>query len=163
VSPLDFVSYPISHSLVMQLVWGVLLGAIYFFWQRDQRTAGVVGAVLPTHWLLDYFAHRPDMPLYPGGAKFGLGMWNSVPLSLCVEFGLFAAGVALYWSTTRTKSGRNYAFWSLAIFLGVLYPASVFGPPPPSVGALALSGIALWLAIPWATWGDRARETRQDP
>src|SRR2546429_234276 len=73
VTPLDFISYPISHSLLLQLVWGLLLGGAYFFWRRDLRTAPVVGALLPTHWLLDYFAHRPDMPLYPGGPKVGLG------------------------------------------------------------------------------------------
>ena len=31
VSPLDFVSYPISHSLLTELMWGLLLGAVYFF------------------------------------------------------------------------------------------------------------------------------------
>src|SRR5262252_5443382 len=54
VTPLDFVSYPISHSLLMQLVWGLLLGAGHFFLKHDLRAATVVGALLPTHWLLDY-------------------------------------------------------------------------------------------------------------
>jgi len=30
VTPLDFVSYPISHSLAMQLAWGLLLGGGLF-------------------------------------------------------------------------------------------------------------------------------------
>lgn len=158
VTPLDFVSYPISHSLLMQLVWGLLLGVIYFYWRRDSRTAVVVAAVLPTHWLLDYFSHRPDMPLYPGGPKVGLGMWNSLPLTLGVEFGLFAAGVILYLKATRSKGGWNFGFWSFALFLVVLYPSSLFGPPPPNVRVLALSALALWLAIPWAAWGDGQRE-----
>ena len=158
VTPLDFVSYPISHSLLMQLVWGLLLGVIYFFWRRNSRTAAVVGAVLPTHWLLDYFSHRPDMPLYPGGPKVGLGMWNSLPLTLGVEFGLFAAGVILYLKATRSKGGWNFGFWSFALFLVVMYPSSLFGPPPPNVRVLAFSALALWLAIPWAAWGDGQRE-----
>ena len=160
VTPLDFVSYPISHSLLMQLVWGLLLGGIYFFGQHDSRTALVVGALLPTHWLLDYSSHRPDMPLYPGGAKVGLGMWNSLPLTLVVEFGLFAAGVILYLKATRPKGGWNVGFWSFALFLAVMYPVSVFGPPPPNVRVLALSALALWLTIPWAAWADRQRELR---
>jgi hypothetical protein len=45
-------------------------------------------------------------------------------------------------------------------FLGVMYLASLFGPPPPNVRVLALSALALWLAIPWAAWGDRQRELR---
>src|SRR5213593_2871722 len=28
-TPLDFVSYPYSHSLVMLVIWGVVFGAIY--------------------------------------------------------------------------------------------------------------------------------------
>ena len=95
VTRLDFVSYPISHSLLMQLVWALLLGAVCFYLRHDSRTATIVGALLPTHWLLDYFAHRPDMPLCRGGPKVGLGMWNSLPLTLAVEFGLFLAGVIL--------------------------------------------------------------------
>jgi hypothetical protein len=160
VTPLDFVSYPISHSLLMQLVWGLLLGTIHFFWRHDVRTALVVGALLPTHWLLDYLSHRPDMPLYPGGPKVGLGMWNSLPLTLVVEFGLFAAGVILYLKATRSKGAWNLGFRSFAAFLAVMYPVSVFGPPPPNIRVLALSALALWLTIPWAAYGDRQREAR---
>lgn len=160
VTPLDFISYPISHSLLTQLVWALLLGAIYFAWRKDFRAASAVGALLPTHWLLDYLSHRPDMPLYPGGPKVGLGMWNSLPLTLVVEFGLFAAGLILYIGATRSKGGWNVTFWSFAAFLAVVYLASLFGAPPPSVRVLAFSALALWLTIPWAAWGDRQREPR---
>ena len=160
VTPLDFVSYPISHSLLTQLVWGFLLGAIYFAWRKDFRTAAVVGALLPTHWLLDYLSHRPDMPLYPGGPKVGLGMWNSLPLTLVAEFGLFAAGLILYLKATCSKGGWNVGFWSLAVFLAVVYLASLFGSPPPNVRVLAFSALALWLTIPWAVWGDQQREPK---
>jgi hypothetical protein len=160
VTPLDFVSYPISHSLLMQMAWGLLLGTLYFLWRRDLRTAKLVGSLLPTHWLLDYFSHRPDMPLYPGGPKFGLDMWNSLPLTLAVEYGLFLVGLVIYLRATRTKSGRSYALWLFVVFLAALYPASLFGPPPPSVRVLALSAMAIWLTIPWATWGDRQREPK---
>jgi hypothetical protein len=139
----------------MQLVWGFLLSALYFLWRHDLRTASVLGALLPTHWLLDYFAHRPDMPLYPGGPKFGLGMWNSIPLTLFVEYALFVGGLTIYFSARGPSARRNYALWSLVIFLAAIYPASLFGPPPPSVRVLAFSALAIWLTIPWAAWGDR--------
>jgi hypothetical protein len=144
----------------MQLVWGLLRCTAYFFRRHDFRTAAIVGALLPTHWLLDYFSHRPDMPLYPGGPKVGLGMWNSLPLTLVVEYGLFAAGLILYLGATRSKGGRNYAFWSFVLFLAVMYAASLFGPRPPNARVLALSALGLWLTIPWAAWGDRPREPR---
>lgn len=159
-SPFDFTSYPISHSLVAQLGWGTLLGLIYFAIRRDARSALLVGGLVPTHWFLDYFAHRPDMPIYPGGAKYGLGMWNSIPLTISVEYVLFALGIAIYISATRARdtTGR-LALWSLVVLLGVLYPASLFGPPPPSVQALAWSAIAIWLTVPWAAWADRHRQS----
>jgi len=160
VTPLDFISYPISHSLLLQLVWGLLLGGAYFFWRRDLRTAPVVRALLPTHWLLDYFAHRPDMPLYPGGPKVGLGMWNSLPLTLLVEFGLFLIGLFVYWSATRSKGPRSYGLCSFVLFLAVVYAASLLGPPPPNVRMVALSALALWLTVPWTAWAGRQRERR---
>ena len=43
-----------------------------------------------SHWVLDVVTHIPDMPLYPGGPKFGLGLWNSVAGTLVVETVMFA-------------------------------------------------------------------------
>jgi hypothetical protein len=158
-SPFDFTSYPISHSLAAQLGWGALLCLIYFAIKRDGRTALLVGALVPTHWVLDYIAHRPDMPIYPGGPKYGLGMWNSIPLTISVEYVLFAAGVAIYIVATRAKDTTGkWAIWSLVGLLAVLYPPSLFGPPPPNVKFLAGSAIAIWLIVPWAAWADRHRQ-----
>lgn len=162
-SPFDFTSYPISHSLVAQLGWGAILCIVYFFAKRDGRTALIVGGIVPTHWVLDFIAHRPDMPIYPGGAKYGLGMWNSVPLTIVVEFVLFAAGIAVYISITRAKDRTgNVALWSLLGLLAVLYVGSEFGPPPPNVKVLAESALAIWLTVPWAAWADRHRAPRTE-
>lgn len=159
-SPFDFVSYPISHSLVAQLGWGALLGLLYFAIKRDARTALLVGSLVPTHWVLDFIAHGPDMPIFPGGPKYGLGMWNSVPLTIAVEYVLFGAGIVLYIRATRAKDLKgNLVLWSLIAVLGVLYLASLFGPPPGSVQALAWSAIGIWLTVPWAAWADRHRQS----
>jgi hypothetical protein len=48
-SPFDFISYPISHSLVAQLGWGALLCLLYFAIKRDAKTALLVGSLVPTH------------------------------------------------------------------------------------------------------------------
>ena len=159
-SPFDFTSYPISHSLAAQLGWGAVLGLLYFAIKRNGRSALLVASLVPTHWVLDFIAHRPDMPIYPGGPKYGLGMWHSLPLTISVEYVLFAAGIALYVSATRAKDkAGNLALWSLIGVLGVLYLASLFGPPPPSVQALAWSAIGIWLTVPWAAWADRHRQS----
>lgn len=161
-SLLDFVSYPVSHSLIAQMGWGAALGAAYFLVRRDRRGAIVLGLLVPSHWILDFLAHRPDLPIYPGGAKFGLGLWNSVLLTILVEYVMFAAGAAVYLGATRkTDRARNLALWSFLAVLAVMFPAALFGPPPPSVSALAWSAIALWATVPWAGWADRQRRPRQ--
>jgi hypothetical protein len=42
-SPFDFVDYPISHSLLLDIAWGVLFGGLYYAVRRDARSAIVVG------------------------------------------------------------------------------------------------------------------------
>jgi hypothetical protein len=34
------------------------------------------------------------MPVYPGGPRFGLGLWNSVAGTMAVELAMFAVGLA---------------------------------------------------------------------
>ena len=161
VTPLDFVRYPFTHSLVMDLVWGVLLGLVAFWLLKDRRAAWVVGLVVVSHWVLDWLTHRPDMPLWPGGPRYGLGLWNSVPGTLVVELGLWVGGIALYLSATRPrKPSGSWSFWSLVVFLTAIYAANLFGPPPPSVSAIGWAGSGLWLVVLWGWWIDRTRELR---
>jgi hypothetical protein len=51
------------------------------------------------------------------------------------------------------------AFWSLVVVLAALFAASAFGPPPPSVDALAITGLFGWLFVAWGYWIDRHRTT----
>ena len=113
-----------------------------------------------SQWVLDWVSHRPDMPLYPGGPKCGLGLWNSIAGTMVVELGMMAVGVWLYVRTTRASDriGR-YALVSYVGLLLVLYIGDRFSGPPPSVGAIAWTGIAASVVlVPWAWWFDRHRE-----
>ena len=68
------------------------------------RTAWLAVALLvPSHWVLDWITHRPDLPLVPGGARYGLGLWNSVLYTLGVELLLFGVGVLIYCETTKAR------------------------------------------------------------
>src|SRR5215210_2194909 len=97
VSPFDFEHYPISHSLLMALVWGALLGGGYQVFRRYPRGAAVIAVVVVSHWILDLPMHRPDLPLSPGSAtKVGLGLWNSIGATIFIELVLLGAGVVLY-------------------------------------------------------------------
>jgi len=147
-----------THSLVGAVLLSGLLGlAATAKWGR--RAGLIIGMVSFSHWLLDLIVHRPDLPLYPGSTTMiGLGLWNSVPATLAVECAMFAAGVWLYASHSRPldRAGR-YGFWAFVAFLVAVYAANAFGPPPPSVGAVAFAGLALWLLPLWAWWFDSRR------
>jgi membrane-bound metal-dependent hydrolase YbcI (DUF457 family) len=159
-TPLAFVHYPWTHSLLMCAVWAAALGAAYRLVRPDTRAAIVVGIVVLSHWLLDAIVHRPDLPLVPGGdARIGLGLWNSIPGTLIAEGALFAAALVMYLRFTRARDRTGIvAFWVLISFLVVAYLGAAFGPPPPSVQALAWTGLAGWLFVPWGYWIDRHRE-----
>jgi hypothetical protein len=155
---LDFVSYPWSHSLATELVAGATLGALYFALTRYRRGAIVVALLVPSHWVLDLIVHIRDLPLYPGGAsRFGFGIWRNPVATVIVELIVYSAGVWIYARTTQARDRiGQYGLWALVVLLLGLYAAS-FGPPPPSVKALAwtaLIGWPLW-ALPW--WVDRHR------
>ncbi len=158
---LDFVSYPWSHSLVTQLVAGAAFGALYFALTRYGTGAIVVGLLVPSHWLLDLVVHVPDLPLYPGGAaRFGLGLWRNPVSTVIVELIVYSAGVLVYARTTRAmdRIGR-FGLWALVVVLLALYAAS-FGPPPPSVKALAWTALIGWPLTAWPWWVDRHRSVR---
>lgn len=94
----------------------------------------------------------------PGGARYGLELWASRPATMVVEGLLFAAGVALYARSTaaRDRVGR-WALVGFVAFLGAVYLANLFGPPPPSADAVAWTALSMWLLVAWAAWLDRHR------
>jgi hypothetical protein len=158
-SPLDFVSYPWSHSLLMAIVWGTIIGALYFAFRKYGRGAWVIALLVVSHWVLDLPMHRKDLALWPGEAspKYGWGLWNNVALTCIVEFTIFLAGVSSYTRATRPldRIGR-WGWWIYATLLAALFVASN-GSPPPSVNALAWTALGIWLFVPWAWWIDKHR------
>ena len=159
---LVFTAYPYSHSLLTQTVFGVLLGIVYFVATRRRRESLIVGLLVPSHWLLDWLVHVPDLPLYPGDAdRHGLGIWQSLPLALVCEFAVLGVGLALYVTLTRARDGIGR--WALAGMIGFLilvYVVSLFSGPPPSAEMVAWSALLLWLLPLWAHWADRHRSVR---
>ena len=163
VTPLIFDHYPISHSLVAVLCWGVALGAVYALTTRNTRGAFVIAALVVSHWLLDAIVHVPDLPLSPGGGTMiGLGLWQSRAATMAVEVPIFALGVWLYVRSTLAKDKAGaYGLVGLVGFLALIYAANLFGDPPPSVTAIAWVGQAQWLLVAWAYWVDAHRGTRR--
>jgi hypothetical protein len=160
-TPLNFIYYPFSHGLVSVLIWAVLFGGVYYAFRKNIKTSLLLGGLVLSHWILDLFTHRPDLPLLFGNhLKVGLGLWNSVILSILVEGSIFIIGAYLYFKATRAENKKGQiGLWSLLIFLGIVYVMNVFGPPPPSVEPIAIVGLFQWFIVAWAYWIDRNRES----
>jgi len=157
-TPLDFIHYPWTHSLLASVVWSFLFGILFI--RSGKREALILGLLVFSHWMLDALSHRPDLPLWPGsGTMVGLGLWNSVPATLAVELTMFAIGVAIYVRAAPARDRTGFfAFWGLIAFLLAAYAGNVLGPPPPNVTAIAVAGIAGGvLFTAWAWWADRHR------
>jgi hypothetical protein len=173
VTPLEFISYPYSHSLLALTCWAAVVGVCWLAVRRlvsdprratarAGRAAATIAVLVLSHWLLDAATHKADMPLAFGDQRVGLGLWQSVPATMIVEGVMFVAGVGLYARATRPRDRTGaIALWSLTAFLVVVYCGNVFGPPPPSVKAVAWSAQAIWLLVVWAYWVDRHRVGRR--
>jgi membrane-bound metal-dependent hydrolase YbcI (DUF457 family) len=150
-TPLRFDSYPWSHSLAVVLGWSFFAWALVRWSGGSRRVATVVGAVVLSHWVLDFVTHRPDLPLWPDGPEVGLGLWDSIAGTLIVEGALFLAAVSLY---VRSYPARDrlggVGLWALVGLVTLIWIAGPFSPPPPNETAVAVVGFALWVFPVWA-------------
>ncbi len=163
VTPLQFIDYPISHSLLGMTGWAAALAAAYYSWptrdtSRQWQAAVLVGLAVLSHYPLDLLVHVPDLPLSGGSpARLGLGLWNYPAATLLLELAALGAGLGVYvaFRSIRhpVRTGR-LAF--LMVLLVVIYLLSFFGPPPPSVTAIAVMDlVGFLLLVALAAWADR--------
>ncbi len=135
-NPLKFTYYPYSHSLLMAIVWGIIIGGLYLAFRKYARGASVIALLVVSHWFLDLPMHAKDLPLWPGetSAKYGWGLWNIPALTNIIELTIFLAGVSVYTRMTRPldRIGR-FGWWIYAVVLVLVYFAS--GGPPPQASA----------------------------
>jgi hypothetical protein len=152
-SALVLYDMPWTHSLPGALAWSAaaaLAGGLAL--KLPRRAAVFVGLTVFSHWVADLLVHRPDLELWPGGPKAGLGLWNAPVAEQAVEMGLLAlAGVA--WTAWRIRSGRKA--WPAAAFLAFLVALQLVGiasPPGGSatqMGAMALAAYLVAAGVAW--------------
>jgi len=161
-TPLDFIDYPISHSLVMVAGWGFLLGILAWLYMKELKYLYIIFLCVVSHWFLDLIVHRPDLPLVPGDStRVGFGLWNYPVVTMIIECGIFLGGVYLYYRSTSTKNGfGTYGLIGLVVFLMLIQVANMVGPPPPSVTAIAWAGQLQWLFVILAFFIDKNRIAR---
>ena len=165
LSVLAFAADADAHGRALRLADGAFLRA----YRTQPPAIAPIAPIAPTlvivlllvvsHWVLDVVTHIPDMPLYPNGPKFGLGLWNSVPGTLAVETVMFALGVWIYARATKARDAiGKWAFVGVTAFLFVGFVVNANGTPPPSVTALWMMALGLGALTLWLAWfADRHR------
>ena len=88
-----------SHSLVGALAISlVALIITWIFWGR--RNGVVIGAVVFSHWILDFIMQKDDLAILPGdkaGLHVGLGLSTIPWAAIAVELVLALVGTYLYY------------------------------------------------------------------
>ena len=147
-SALELYFMPYSHSLPAALIWSVVAAVLALSVMKLPRRAGMlIGMVVFSHWVLDFLVHRPDLELWFGGPKVGLGWWNQPFPEMVVEMGLLAvAGAA--WVAQRKGAGATA--WPAVAFIAVLVAVQWIGVQTPDGGGAASLGamaLATYLAV----------------
>jgi hypothetical protein len=159
-TPLEFISYPISHGLLAAIGWATLFAVCYQMIAHYKTGSVVIWIAVMSHWVLDFVTHRADLQLYAGGPRYGLGLWNHPRATIAIEGLMFLVGVFLYSGKTRARDLiGEWAFWIYVAVLTGFYVASIYAPPPTNMRTMAVAAIVFgWLLVlcPW--WFDRHRE-----
>jgi len=158
-TPLNFVTYPYSHSLFFVLIWAILFGLVYFFIKKNLKNSILLGGLVLSHWFLDLIVHQPDLQILPWDKfRVGFGLWNSVILTVIIEGLIFIVGSYLFITSTKALNKKgSLGLWMLLIFLAVIYIINIFSSPPPSESAIGIAGLSMWLIVAWAYWVDKNR------
>jgi len=166
-NPLDLYHMPYTHSLGMSLIWAVASALIFAFVFRKQARAGAIlfGVLVFSHWLLDLLVHKPDLALWFGSTKVGLGLWEKPLLANILELGLFIAGMIWYLSKTIATGvvGKYYPI----VFIGLLSAIHAIGqtmPAPETVSEFTVIAIASYILLALLAAGlDKTRRQRIAP
>lgn len=143
---------PWSHSLPAAILWAVL-ATVAARALVPWRTAGVIGAVVFGHWLLDWLVHRPDLGLWFTGPKVGLGFWNLPVAEMAFEMSLLALGAGAW--IARRKEGHQSA-WPAMLYLTMLCALAVlFALPaqePDNAVYTGIFGLLLFGVVTALAW-----------
>lgn len=158
-NPLVLEHQPYSHSVVATLLWSG--GAVLFGWLalRAKQVAWLFGAVVASHWVLDFLVHRPDLLVW-ADIKVGLGLWNYETAAMALELALLAlaGGLCIWHSPSHCR--RWYA--GLVLLLLAATVVNYQSAMPHSTPGILLGALAVFLTTPLVAWW-LERQTQGSP
>jgi hypothetical protein len=152
-SPLDLYFMPYTHSLAGALAWSagaLILSRLAL--RLPWRAAAFVGLAIFSHWLLDLLVHRPDLELWTGQAKLGLGLWNYPLPEMALELGLVGIAGGMLIAARKDAGSRAWpvvAFMAFLTALQMFASSTPFNPDPVITGALTLLAYGVATAVAW--------------
>lgn len=157
-SPLVLEHMPWTHSLPAALAWSVGALLLARLIKLPWGAAVAIGLVVLSHWGLDFLVHRPDLEIWPGGEKVGLGWWDYATAEKTLEMGLIAlTGAAWLWRRGR----HDRTAWPALLFLLFLVTLQIVGEITEPAGdsfAFARLGLVIYLLAIGVAWlADRGR------
>jgi len=152
-NPFDLYHMPWTHSLPAALVWSALAAGAARLAKLPLHICGVIAAVVFSHWILDFLVHRPDLALWPGGTKVGLGFWNAPTAEMAFEMGLLMLGGAAW--VARREDFRQTS-WPAVLYLGLLAVLAIMfalpAPPPSDPVYTGVFGLVLFAFVTALAW-----------
>ena len=135
MNPLDLYHMPYTHSLVGALVFGGAMAAIIWAMARRRGHVAVIsgllaGAVVVSHWFLDWMVHIPDLTWAGQLPKLGFGLWNYPAIEMPLELALIIGPLWIYARVRKPATGR---LLTLAGTMLALQAFNWFGPVDTSV------------------------------
>jgi hypothetical protein len=139
-------SIPFTHSLAMNVIYAAALVAAGVALKRGW--AGVVlAAALLSHWTLDLFVHLRDLPLtLAADTKVGFGLWRYPAFAFFLETALVLVAFGALRRSLGKPDARRWADISVLMLI-LTQTIYVFGPPPPTVMHMAVSGEAIYVVM----------------
>ncbi|MFK8047065.1 MAG: hypothetical protein AB8B81_01400 [Halioglobus sp.] len=163
-SNLDLYHMPYTHSLLATVFWGILAFLAYGVVAHGSRAAAVFIAVaVMSHWLLDLLVHTQDLELYPGGDKYGFGLWNSFVGSQVLELGLLFAGTVAYAVRTRSHTRMSrFGPWLLFVVLVLVQVVNLLPQEKmPTFQELSINALVVFSVLAlFAWWIERLPSTK---
>ena len=158
--PLDLYHMPYTHSLLGTAVWALVFGALIVWARRDMLTGIIGGAVVLSHWFLDWLTHRPDLSLMGGEDMHGLGLWNQPLIAIPLELGITIGAFYWYVKATRGPIGPP----AILLFVLLSFQAiNWFGPAPEVAGPILYTQalLAFAFATLFAAWVGTTRKHKR--
>jgi hypothetical protein len=157
---LDLYFMPYTHSLPAALGWSLATALIFWLlsspaFPQRARTAIVLGLAVLSHWILDWVVHTPDLPLWFGGAKVGLGLWNYRYPALLLELALLWISV---WICLPAAAENRWRYLLLAAVMSVVQVLSLMLQPSTDHAVASRLLISYLLLTAAAYWAAKPRE-----